>query len=428
MIALARVIAHSTVTLTGLLTSFGLAPRGYADLLAYYDFNDASAPETAVDITGQGNDGELFLAEFSDDGLGRTGQAGDRAMDFGEDGDGANMTIPSAFDGAFSTIEENDAATVTLWVFGGESQPQDGFVFWFEPGRQLSATIPWSNGGVYFDVAGCCAESQRIVRNVEDDAEFRDEWAHYAFVKNGETTEIYQNGELWHDSADAIIDPLGDIEEVIIGAGAPLVGPDLERQWSYNGLIDELGIWDEALTDAQIQDVMVNGVSSDAAPKLQPGDADQDLDFDQLDLVKVQIAAKYLSGTAATWGEGDWDAAPGGKQGEPPAGDGFFNQLDIISALGADKYLAGPYAAITTGGEVTIGGRFGSIGFVTLPPAGASESELAADLSTVGSPAGGGDIGDVDLIYVPEPNGVIAMLIGVAVLLLRRRSSTGKDV
>jgi hypothetical protein len=36
------------------------------------------------------------------------------------------------------------------------------------------------------------------------------------------------------------------------------------------------------------------------AALLQPGDSDQDYDFDQLDLVRVQIAAKYLSGEAAT--------------------------------------------------------------------------------------------------------------------------------
>ena len=46
--------------------------------------------------------------------------------------------------------------------------------------------------------------------------------------------------------------------------------------------------------------------------ELEAGDADQDLDFDQLDLVRVQVAAKYLTGQAATWGEGDWDGAPGG--------------------------------------------------------------------------------------------------------------------
>ena len=65
---------------------------------------------------------------------------------------------------------------------------------------------------------------------------------------------------------------------------------------------------------------------------LQAGDADQDFDFDQLDLVQVQVASKYLSGHVATWGEGDWNGAPGGNPGNPPQGDGLFNQLAIVAA------------------------------------------------------------------------------------------------
>ena len=90
---------------------------------------------------------------------------------------------------------------------------------------------------------------------------------------------------------------------------------------------------------------------TDDTPKLWAGDADQDLDFDQLDLVRVQIAAKYLSANPATWGEGDWNGAPGGQPDSPPAGDGFFNQLDIIAALAPGHYLTGPYAAIVPGGR-----------------------------------------------------------------------------
>ena len=78
--------------------------------------------------------------------------------------------------------------------------------------------------------------------------------------------------------------------------------------------------------------VMLTGTAISTGPVLQAGDADQDLDFDQLDLVQVQIAAKYLTGQVATWGEGDWNGAPGGSPGNPPAGDHVFNQLDIISA------------------------------------------------------------------------------------------------
>ena len=88
---------------------------------------------------------------------------------------------------------------------------------------------------------------------------------------------------------------------------------------------------------------------------LQAGDANQDLRFDQLDLVQVQIAAKYLTGQPATWGEGDWDAAPGGSPGAPPTGDGLFNQMDIIAAQQAGKYLTGPYAAVQPHGDSAAG-------------------------------------------------------------------------
>jgi hypothetical protein len=219
-------------------------------------------------------------------------------------------------------------------------------------------------------------------------------------------------------------------------------------------------------------------------PQLEAGDADQNLQFDQLDLVKVQVAAKYLTGQAATWGEGDWDGAPGGKVGDPPPGDGQFNQLDVIAALNSGNYLMGPYAAINTGGEfddgqtsivynvttgevgvdapattqltsvniqsatgiftgdpaenlggdfdndaddnifkATFGSSFGSLSFGNVAQPGLSEDFVADDLTVVGSLAGGGELGDVDLIYVPEPSTIALVCLGLLGLLghLRRR-------
>ena len=86
-------------------------------------------------------------------------------------------------------------------------------------------------------------------------------------------------------------------------------------------------------------------------PPVRAGDADQDLDFDQLDIVQVLQAAKYLTGQRATWGEGDWDGAPGGYPGKPPLGNGRFDQMDIIAALSnpcyprRSEYPCGPYGA-----------------------------------------------------------------------------------
>jgi hypothetical protein len=226
------------------------------------------------------------------------------------------------------------------------------------------------------------------------------------------------------------------------------------------------------------------------SPLLQPGDADQDYDFDQLDLVQVQIAAKYLTGQAATWGEGDWNGAPGGEQGKPPTGNGLFDQVDIIAALGAAKYLTGPYAAIATGGKqddrqtsiiynptsgelaidapagveltsvnvdsaagiftseaarnlggsfdndadnnifkATFGSSFGSLSFGNVAQVGLSEEFLLGDLTVIGSLAGGSDLGDVDLIYVPEPPTALLALFGTLATfaLLRRRDGQEPD-
>jgi hypothetical protein len=85
---------------------------------------------------------------------------------------------------------------------------------------------------------------------------------------------------------------------------------------------------------------------------LMPGDADQNLSFDQLDLVQVLQAAKYTTGEPATWGEGDWDGAPGGEPGSPPLGNGVFDQLDVVSALATGLYMTGPY--IETDGADTL--------------------------------------------------------------------------
>ena len=75
--------------------------------------------------------------------------------------------------------------------------------------------------------------------------------------------------------------------------------------------------------------VWINQTVRDSAP----GDANRDLQFNQLDIVQVLQTAKYLTNQAATWEEGDWN------------GDNLFDQEDIVAALQTGNYLQGPYAA-----------------------------------------------------------------------------------
>ena len=220
----------------------------------------------------------------------------------------------------------------------------------------------------------------------------------------------------------------------------------------------------------QIENIMVS-------PVLEAGDADQNLSFDQLDLVRVAQSAKYLTGESATWGEGDWNGAPGGQPDRPPAGNGLFNQFDIIASQISALYLTGPYAAdgprdaiggsqasvvydagtgelaidVPSGVELTsinidsaaaifdanpaenleglfdvdsdqtifkatFGSSFSSLSFGNVAPVGLDEAFIQNDLSVVGSLAGGGPLENVQLVYVavPEPSTMLLLTLGFA--------------
>jgi hypothetical protein len=161
------------------------------------------------------------------------------------------------------------------------------------------------------------------------------------------------DSEAWFDVTTAVQNWQG---------GAENLGLNIQAAGTTDGWqVNWLGTDDPTVRP----ELLVATVTGEGQGLLQAGDADQNYQFDQFDLVKVQQAAKYLTGEQATWGEGDWDGAPGGEAGNPPAGDGQFNQLDIIAALSAGTYLTGPYNALA-------GGSGGSVQVALPEPATAS--------------------------------------------------------
>ncbi len=151
---------------------------------------------------------------------------------------------------------------------------------------------------------------------------------------------------------------------------------------------------------------------------LKAGDANMDFQFDQHDLVQVQIRAKYLTGQPATWGDGDWDAAPGGSLGAPPLGDGLFDQLDIVAALAADTYLSGPYGA-----RAALDSRVGSSNFAQTAGDGVAKHVGQGAKVTEGLLAQGAGMANANQTLVPEPPAVLLMLLGLLGLLSRFRPS-----
>jgi hypothetical protein len=102
-------------------------------------------------------------------------------------------------------------------------------------------------------------------------------------------------------------------------------------------------------TDPNSPDTVFTGVVEYGevvvGPALEAGDANQDLQFNFDDIFQVLARGKYETGQPASWGEGDWNGAPGGSPGSPPTGDGLFDFDDIFASLVTGNYETGPYAA-----------------------------------------------------------------------------------
>jgi hypothetical protein len=418
-----------------------------------------------------GNDGELVDADYSDNVPAAIGSG--QSVDFSDDV--AHVFIENP-DGTL------DAQTFTMSMFildRGQAGAMERLTS--REGDKFETAInvhgPFNGMGeisYYSSVGGGWQWGEDLIPEPET-------WTHVAYVADldNEELQVYMNGELGWSTLDPwIVEPTGFMH----------IGNRHNNVEGFDGLIDDVAIWDEVLTPEQIKTISEVGVDGllnpGGATRLQAGDADRDLDFDQLDLVKVQVAGKYLTGQPATWGEGDWDGAPGGSAEAPPAGDGLFNQLDIIAALSSDVYLTGPYGAIAKAGasgdgqtsivynpgtgevavdapagveltsinidsaggiftgmdaqnlggsfdndadnnifKATFGGSFGSLTFGSVAQTGLTEDFVANDLTVVGSLAGGGDLGNVDLIYVPEPSALVMLALGIFGLFagLRRR-------
>ncbi len=150
----------------------------------------------------------------------------------------------------FETV--SDAITVALWCYGDAAAlPANTSIFEANDAqgkRVINAHLPWGNGRIYWDAGAGTYD------RIEKDAlpeNYKGRWNHWAFTKDARTGDmrIYLNGELWH-SGTGKTKPMNGIREFRIGSNGAGAGS------YYDGLIDDVCVWNVVLDQASIQGLM----------------------------------------------------------------------------------------------------------------------------------------------------------------------------
>ena len=253
--------------------------------LGFWDFNDASSPTLAPDASGNGHPGTITTATYTADQGGRSGQPGDRAMDFGTDANGATVKIDGAADGFLDDTTLNDAITISLWTFGGPELPEKNIAFAATTntaggGMVAKSHLPWSNGTVFWDTAGCCDTSEsRISKNEANEDNYKGQWNHYVFLKDGSRKEIWQNGTLFASGSNSLsLTPIRGF----------WIGSSINGASSFPGLIDDFAVWGTALTPQEI-----TAIAAGASP-LAPVDFNDEITTDLLSEMPGVSASAFL--------------------------------------------------------------------------------------------------------------------------------------
>jgi hypothetical protein len=183
------------------------------------------------------------------------------------DGSGAHAVDEDGAD----YINGLDAITIAMWVKSNQIGTDKGFMMGIDPegsDRYLSFRYDAAGslgGGSSIIKCGVNTGQGKTTYESANDTQIT-EWQHVAMVwSSGEQIKLYIDGEEDQSTANeaALAGELSDFTKIIIGKGAK------DTSGSWDGLIDDVYIYPEALSAGEIAEVMTGkALSVDAGGKL----------------------------------------------------------------------------------------------------------------------------------------------------------------
>ena len=201
------------------------------DLVGLWHFSG-----NAFDSSGKGNDGTVFGATYVDSPMGE-------ALSF----DGNDYVIVPDDD----TLDITDEITIEAWIKVAFHKNYNAIVIKGEDGAENYELLLYNSGRVHCPIK--FTDGSRVWLNAE--AAITDtEWHHVAMTYKPGEWRIYVDGVQKAERTDIVKNPLTNNIPLFIGAEQYQGSFRAER--FFNGLIDEVRIWNRALSQGQLGSVI----------------------------------------------------------------------------------------------------------------------------------------------------------------------------
>jgi hypothetical protein len=234
--------------------TLGYKDAGNKDQVLEWTFEVGPYSGSTADKVG-GYPGLLLgSSEFTADGAGATGKAGDRAINTTKKG-GPVVSFNSAFLAKVNAATANDELTVAFWQKKLDVADSSAFTM-NSPGsgnhRGFHAHAPWSNQHIYFDTVGCCdGATQRIEAGIDtfsgysgDSSWWTNAYHLFVFTKKGASKNIWVDGKLFLSGESTAKLPV-DIDAFYMGSGA-------DGGEQSHAIIDDFSVYGKELVEADI--------------------------------------------------------------------------------------------------------------------------------------------------------------------------------
>jgi len=199
-------------------------------LVAYYPFNG-----NANDESGNGNDGIEYNATLTEDRFGNTDSAYLFANEYGNRN---HIEVPTTY----GLPKGNEPRTISAWI-----KPIDGqsiIRYGYNSKNSVAANVISSLNSKlryrsYYSNSNFCEEITPFY-----------EWNHIAMVYDGSYLKLYINGILDESSITAMnLTTINDNKKILFGYGHM-------EAYDWHGYLDEVCIYNRALSDEEIKNLM----------------------------------------------------------------------------------------------------------------------------------------------------------------------------